>query len=233
MNPILYEEHRYGHRRMRVHFRRTLVTGLLPVGIALFMAASPKALGPGWYSTVGLAAAGLLLLTGLRGLHTESRLTRSARWLVQHTEGWYAALLVMLQNYFVAILVLLLWFAIADLDFPATPLQNVLLLALLLLAPVRRILDGTYTPNPGPLREILMESLRYLNASLIAVFVASTLSTIMMPPGDNFANGLPPTLVLVWLPAVLVVLGSGVLLIDHILRKMPAPPPTLLKDTLD
>lgn len=233
MNPILYEEHRYGHRRMRVHFRRTLVTGLLPIGIALFMAASPDTLGPGWYSTVGLAGAGLLLLMGLRGLHTEPRLTPPARWLVQHTDGWYAALLVLLQNYFIGILVLLLWFAIADLDFPATPLQNVMLLALLILSPVRRIMDGTYTANPSPLREIVMESLRYLNASLIAVFVASTLSRIMMPPGDKFANGLPPTLVLVWLPAVLVVLGSFILLIDHILRKMPAPAPTLLKDTLD
>lgn len=218
---------------MRVHFRRILITGLMPIGICLLMTTAPSPPGPGWYAVFGLALAGLLLQLGLYGLHKEPELTRAGRWLMKRAEKWHAAALVVLQCHFVSLCVLLLWFAVVDLGLIASVFHHALLIFILGLAPLRQVLHGTYSPDAKPLHEVTVEFLRYVNASAIAVFIASVFTQIIMPPGERFAQGLPPTLVLVWLPAVLVVLTSIILMIDHVLRKMPPLPATIEKDALD
>lgn len=233
MNTILYEEHRSGHRLLRIHFRRTLVAGVLPLLMAVLLATSQARPGPGHYAGGGLALAGLLLLFGLRDLHRVPPLSRAARWLVQRSDRWFPAALLMLQNFFIALCVLQLWFASTALGVPVTLLQHALLVTILLLSPLRRILHGTYPPQPSPRRELAVEFLRYLNASVVALFLASLCTRLMVPPGDRMSQGLPPGVILTWMPAVLVILGSVILFIDHVLRKMPPAPPTTEKDALD
>ena len=233
MNTILYDEHRIGHRLLRIHFRRTVVAGVLPLFMALLLATGKSQAGPGSLAGGGLAVAGLLMLFGLRGLHQESELTRPARWMVEHSDRWFPALLLLLQNFFIALCVLQLWFTTAALGFPATLLQHALIIALLVLSPIRRILHGTYPPQPSAWRELTVEFLRYVNASLGALFLATLITRLMVPPGDRMSQGLPAGVILVWVPAVLVMLGSIILFIDHVLRKMPTPAPTTEKDALD
>lgn len=218
---------------MKVHFRRTLLSGVVPIGIAILLGSSRPTPGPGLFASAGVAAAGLLMLFGLHGLHREEHLARISRWLVKYTDRWFPALLIILQNLFIALTVLLLWFATAELGFPATPLLHVQLVVLLGLAPLRRVLHGTYPANPPPWRELLVELLRYLHASLVASFVASLLTRLMIPPGERLEQGLPPGLILIWVPAVLVIITSIILFIDHVLRKMPAPIHSEEKDALD
>ena len=218
---------------MKIHFRRTLLAGVVPVGIALLLAYSRPAPGPGLVASAGVAAAGLLMLFGFHGLHREPHLTRLSRWLVNNTDRWFPALLIILQNLFIALTVLLLWFATTELGFPATPLLHAQLVVLLALSPLRRVLHGTYPADPPPWRELLVELLRYLHASLVASFVASLLTRLMIPPGERLEQGLPPGLIFIWVPAVLVVITSVILFIDHVLRKMPAPIHTGEKDALD
>lgn len=218
---------------MKVHFRRTLLTGVVPIGIALLLGSSRPAPGPGLFASAGIAAAGLLMVLGLHGLHREESLARPSRWLVKNSDRWYPALLIILQNLFISLTVLLLWFATADLGFPATPLLHAQLMVLLGLSPVRRVLHGTYPPDPSAWRELLVEFLRYVHASLVASFLASLLTRLMIPPGERLEQGLPPGLIFIWVPAVLVIITSIILFIDHVLRKMPAPINPGERDVLD
>ncbi len=218
---------------MKIHYRRTWIAGLLPLGIALLMALGQPAPGPGWYAVNGLALAGLLLLSGMHGLPSEPHPSRLSRWLGHRVDQWFPATLIILQSYFIALTVLLLWFATTDLGFPAAPLHHALLIFLLALSPLRRVLDGTQRSDSSPFRELVVEFLRFLNAAVVAIFFAALFTRLMIPPSAQLTEGLPAGLVLVWVPAVLVVITCVILMIDHVLRKMPAPPAASVKDTLD
>lgn len=234
VNPYVYSEYRRSSRYAPGHFRRTVVTGLVPVVLAVILWYSrfPHG-GPGLYSVAGLGAAGLLMLAGVRMAHEEPNIGRLARALVSRSDTWYPAYVLATQNLFIALTALLLWFTICDLGFAASWMQHSLLVLLLLLSPVRRIMAGTEPAHPGPWRELLSEGLRYVNACTVAFFAAGCLTVVIIPPDEPLTRSLPAGVVLAWLPAVLVAIGSVILFIDHLLRKMPAPPPPEEKDELE
>ena len=219
---------------MRIHFQRALVAGLLPIGIALLLAGSRPQPGPGLLASAGLAAAGVLILLGARGLHKEATLCRPARWLVRTSDRWYPPTLIIAQNFFIALMVLQLWFAMAELGLPTTVWLNLQLLVLLVLAPARRILLGSVPLQPSPRREIVAEFIRYTFIALIALFAATFTTRLMFPPGSSPLTGpLPPGLIIVWMAAELVNLGCLILFLDHVLRKMAPAGAEEHKDALD
>lgn len=234
MNPYVYSEYRRSSRYAEGHYRRTLATGVVPVVLAMILWYSrfPQG-GPGLYSAAGLGLGGLLMLMGVRRAHEEPAAGAFARALVRHSDVWYPAYLLASQNFFIALTALLLWFTICDLGFAASWVQHALLVLLLALSPIRRILDGTEPTHPGPWRELLSEGLRHLNACTVAIFAAGCVSIVILPPDQPLTRSLPAGVVLAWMPAALVVIGSVILFIDHLLRKMPAPPPAEAKDELE
>lgn len=234
MNPYVFEEYKLSSRHAREHFRRSLATGVVPAALSLWIGLSRLPhVGPGLCAALGLSVAGLLMLWAARELHRERQVSQLSGWLVYWSDRWFPAFVLLCQNFFVSITVMLLWFTICDLGLNASWLQHVLLLTLLALSPLRRILDGTEPTHPSPLRELFTESLGYLNTMVLVVFVADTISRALLPPDKPLTEAPPLGAVMVWVPAVLIIIGCVILFIDHILRKMPQPAPTEEKDRLD
>ncbi len=231
MHPLAFQEFKFSHRRSRDQRRRIVVAGLIAVALPILLAWG-RALSPLHLAVNGMATAGLILFAGLHGLHREQHLSRAGQRLVAATDRWYPAALLLLQSLFVSLNVVVLWFTIGEIGFPLTPALHLQLLVLLLLAALRRLLHATMPAQPSPPYELLIEFMRYANASLVAVFFATLLSRVILPPDERLTDSLPAGLVLVWIAASLVVITSLVLFLDFILRKMPAPRQPGVKDVL-
>lgn len=233
MNSILYDELRIRHRRFPVHYRRTATSGLVALGIVLLLAGSQPNPGPSLVACGGWSAGGLLVLFGLRGLPRERRLRSLTQAWIPRLDQWFPATLVFLQNLFIALTLLPLWMATVNLGFPATPLLHGLLIGLLALAPVHRILQGTHTTTASAGREIVVELVRYTYVCWFTLFLTALMHRLMTPPGGPSHQPWSAGVIFLWLPCVLVMLGSLVLFLDHLVRKMPAPQAPAETDTLD
>lgn len=217
---------------MAIHYQRTFYAGMVALGVNVLLATARPDPGPGLVAGLGLSGAGLLSLAGLRGLLHESRLTGPGHNLKTRADAWFPAALILHQNYFIALILLPLWWATAELGFPASPFMHVVLLLLLGLAPWRRILEGTHTEAASAGREILMEGLRYTYYSLLAILI----TTCIARQGQTDHQSTPPPAtgsIFLWLPCVLIVLTCFILFLDHILRKMPPREEVVAKDTLE
>lgn len=234
MNPHIYDEHRLKHRRFHEYYRKTLVMGAVSLLLGIWIgAAHMPMMGPGVFANTGFSAAGLLLLWSLRNVHQVSPQTRWGTWLKQKTEAPFPAVLIGLQGWFLSLIALLMWFTVTELGFPANGFHHTMLLGILFLIPIRRILNGTEPPHPTPWRELITEALGYLNVCLITLFVAAVASTASLPPDKPLTGELPMGIIFIWMAAVLVVLTCIILLLDHIVRKMPPTIRTEEQDTLD
>ena len=218
---------------MTIHFRHTWYAGWMALGVSALLATARPDPGPGLVACAGLSAAGLFLAAGLRGLLSEPQLHWPFQRWIPHADRWFPIVLISLQNYFITLALLPLWFATADLGFPATPALHILLLLLFMLAPLRRILQGTNPPEPTVAREVFTEFLRYFYVCVIALFVTLLISRMNAPAQDQPAAEPSVGAIFLWLPCILINLGSFVLFVDHLVRKLPPPPAPETKDTLD
>lgn len=217
---------------MTTHFQRTFYAGVVALGVALLFAAARPDPGPGLVAGMGLAGAGLLSLFGFRTLLKEPQRRAYLQRFQTLSEQWFPVVLILHQNYFIALILTTLWNAVADLGFPFTPFMTTLLYLLLVLAPLRRILEGTHDEASSSGREILMEGLRYTYYSLLAIL----LTTCVARRGytaDEAAAAPSPGSIFLWMPCILIVLTCFILFLDHILRKMPPRAEAEAKDTLD
>lgn len=217
---------------MAVHFQRTLYAGLVALGVNLLLTAARPDPGPGLVACLGLSVAALLSLCGLRDLLRETRLSQPCRLLKSRADAWFPATLVLHQNFFIALILLPLWWATADLGFPASPFTNALIFFLLGISPLRRILEGTHTDLSSAGREILMEGLRYLFVAALTILLTTWLAQMGQAPGAT-GQAPSPGAIILWMPCVLIVLTCFVLFLDHILRKMPPREEIVVKDTLE
>lgn len=234
MNPHLYEEYRLRHRRFGEYFRRTLIIGFVPLGLAVWLAFIHfPSVGPGLFANAGLCTAGLLLLWAARAMH---RVPPRAAWggrLAARGDALIPALLIGTQGWFVLLTAMLIWFTIIELGVNANPVQHILLVATLVLIPSRRIVDGTTPQQASPWRELFSEGLGYAHVCCATLFLATVFSTAILPPDKPLTDKLPPGVVIVWMAAVLTLLTCLILFLDHIVRKMPSTPQTEARDTLD
>lgn len=218
---------------MNIHYRHTWYAGWMALGVSALLAMARPDPGPGLVACAGLSAAGLLLLAGLRGLMTEPHVHWPFHRWTPHADRWFPMALIALQNYFITLALLPLWFATEDLGFPATRTLHILLLLLFMLAPLRRILQGTHPLETSVTREVIMEFLRYTYVCLIALFVTLLMSRMNVPADDQPGTEPSAGAIFLWLPCILINLGCFVLFVDHLVRKLPPPPVTETKDTLD
>lgn len=234
MNPHSYEEYHLKHRHFRENYRKTIVFGAVTLLLALWVGfAQAPLIGPGIFANAGLALTGLLLLLALRNLHATSPQTRWGIWLKQRSEGAFPALIIGLQGWFTLLVALLLWFTISEIGFQPNGFEHTLFIGIFLLVPIRRILSGSEPIHPHPRRELIAEALTCLNICLITLLTATITSDAALPATQRFSAGIPPTIVLIWVAATLIMLTSVILLLDHIVRKMPSTEPPEARDTLD
>jgi hypothetical protein len=234
VNPRYYDEHRPRHRRFADYYRRTLVIGLVPLGLSIWLGTTHYPLvGPGIFANAGFSFAGLLLLCSVRAMLRVPPRSRWAQRLMARIDTVFPALLVSLQGWFVMLSALLLWFTVRELGYPANLFHDAVLISILLLAPVRRILRGTEPQNPPPRRELLSEGLGNLNVILITLFAAAIMTTSSLPPGQPLTGEIPSIVLFTWMASVLVVLTCVILFLDHIVRKMPPTVHVEEKDSLD
>ncbi|MCO5045259.1 MAG: hypothetical protein J5I99_10710 [Verrucomicrobia bacterium] len=234
MNPHIYSEHHLAHRRFREYYRRTLAMGAVALGLAIWMGSAQMPMpGPGLFANAGFSAAGIFLLWALRNLHTTPPRSRWGQRVRARSENQFPAIVICLQGWFILLIALLIWFTVAELGFAANGFQHTLLIGILLLAPVRRILDGTEPPRPSPRRDLIRETLAYLNVCLITLFIAAVLTTAMLPPDAPATSELPFAVMFIWVVVTLILLTCAILLLDHIVRKMPPTVRSEEQDTLN
>lgn len=218
---------------MTLHYRHTWYAGWMALAVSVLLLASQPDPGPGLFACTGLSASGLCLLTGLRGLLHESSLRWPFRTWLERAETWYPMALISFQNYFVTLALLPLWYATEDLGFPATPTLHTLLVLLFVLAPVRRIFQGTHTLTSSVRREVIMEFLRYTYVCVIALFVTLLMARLGSPAGRQPGTEPSAGAIFLWLPCTLIHIGCFVLFVDHLVRKLPPAPVMESKDTLE
>jgi hypothetical protein len=190
------------------------------LAIGLGLAYYPR-IGPGIFSNAGLCLSGLLLLWSVHEMQFQAPTTRWGRWIVQHIDDLFPALLIALQGGFIILAAMLIWFTLPDLGFSPGPMSSISLFGILVLSPIRRILAGTAPPNPTARRELLTEALGYLSTILATLFIAGFLTHMVPPPEDPEAENVPMGTIIIWVLATLTILTCIILFVDHIVRKIP------------
>lgn len=209
--------------------------GLLPIAVALilFYAHGAKS-GPGLWMALGLGVGLQLMLWSGHALHRSRRgRSKLGDRLVARSDTWFPSFLIVIQGGFTAIILLTFWFTLQELGYRSMIAQYVLIAALLVLLPVRRIVRLKAAEDPTVANEIIYFTLYYCHWILVTLFIATTIQALVFPD-QLVSSSFPTGMLFIWIPAVLGIIGSAVLFVDHVIRKLPARANTTKeKDKLD
>lgn len=220
------DEYRIANRRARYHYNRARLLGLIPVGVAVaFLYFVGGYYAPLLYGALGCAVALHIMLWCAYEAHFGGNHTaRTRRWL-ERSDFWYPGFLIVCQNGFFSVTLLVFWFIVCRLGFQAGLLDHALLAAWVLVWPILRVLRMRHhqTPEDGHL-ETAYEFFRYLHLCLIS-FLAAGLFTHMLAPDEVYSSdqnsGASLLGIAIWMPAALITVGCIVLFADHLVRKRP------------
>ncbi len=220
---LLADEYKLSNRRSKEHYMRTFLLGFIPTGVALMMMyAQPEDHSPFVVSILGLSIAFQMILWSGREIHrTRDPLTPAGQHLVSISDAWFPHFLMFMQGLNICITVLLLWFSICALGFKSVAIQHVILFFALILHPLRRMLTYAVITETTRRKEIARELVHYLQIIFLTLFLAMTFHLVMLPPEQLQSDTLPLGAIMLWVPAILVIISCVVLFIDHIVRKQP------------
>jgi hypothetical protein len=213
-------EYGAGDRAYRSRCQRVRALGLLPVlfAITLLIATNLRP-APGLWSVIGIAIGMELVIWGADALHKPgTRRSRLAERLVSHTQSWMPRLLFGIENAFIALAMIILWFTLADIGFPAGLFDHVVFAALLLQMPFRRFLRRRALIAPTMWNHLTDDVSRYVLYSLVALFIASVSTGFILPPGQPLDREPPASVLFLWVPAILVCIAMVVLAASDIAR---------------
>lgn len=220
------EEYRVTHRKARYHYNRARLMGLVPVAVtgALYFLAGGH-LDPLFVGGLGCALGFHLMLWSAYEAHFGGRHTRLTRHLLSGTDVWYPGVLILCQNGFIAVTVIVFWFILCTLGFPAGSPDHLLLGAWLITWPVLRVLRARHhaVPDRRGLENAFV-FFRLFHFTLLSFLVASLVHSLFAPPAvySNSPDQQAAVLDLfIWLPAVLIAVGCLVMFVDHLLRQRP------------
>lgn len=215
-----YPEYELSGREYRLHYLQTRLLGLLPIGVStLFLLARASRAGPGLWCVCGVCLGLEILLWGAFKLYfLRQRQSRLGAYLAATSDLWFPYLLFTLQNLFFILLLLMLWFTLADLGFPAQALEHSLFILLLAMIPVRRFIRRMQLVTPSSKVHFADRIFRYLTTIIATLFVAGCMTRFMIPPGTSLTWHAPPGVVFVWVIGVLIILGCLLLMFDGYLR---------------
>ena len=217
-----------------VQARQTLAMGLVPLGLALLLMAAmaPDAPLPGLWAGAGLALGGMALMWCLwrRSGHRYRRGYSTVHFLVRYL--------------FLVLCPALLWTVFGGVIVElAGWLPPARLGALLLLYPVGRLLQERVGPDPArtPGLELARVVCRQLQFGLGVTAMAGLISGAILDAQRDYPTDPAPLLLLVWLLALLALIGAVVQTAAHTQRLFgrkghpPAlddPPPAAPKSPL-
>ena len=220
------EEYRITHRKARYHYNRTRLMGLVPLAVAaaLHLFAPPHH-APLLIGAIGCTLGIHLIVWAAYEAHFGGRHLRPTLRLLQNTDRWYPSLLIVCQNGFIAITLVIFWFILCTLGFPAGLFDHVLLGLWMCTWPVLRVLRARQHADPDARSvENAHAFFRLLNIALIAFLIASLVHAMFAQPTtySNSTDQQDTVLDLfIWLPAILVGVGCIVMFVDHLLRQRP------------
>ena len=221
------EEYRISSRRARYHYNRARLLGLIPVGVSLFfLRYAGDFYAPLLYCSLGTSLAMQLMLWAAYEAHFGGNHTSWTRHRLENTDNWYPSFLIICQNGFFAITLIVFWFIICQIGFPASMLDHALLVSWVFVWPILRVLRArSYFDSHNANLETSYEFFRYTNVCIVTFLVASFITDFASSeasPGPNHDFSLIG--MFVWLPAALIAVGSVILFLDHLVRKRPRRP---------
>ncbi len=216
----LFPEYELSGREYRTHYLYTRLLGLLPIGVSLlFLLARASRAGPGLWCVMGVCVGLELILWGSFKLYfLRQQQTRLGASLAAASDSWFPYLLFSLQNIFFILVLLMLWFTLSDLGFPAQTIEHSLFVLLLIMIPVRRFIRRMQLVTPSSRIHFTDRIFRYLTAIIATLFVGGCMTRFMIPPGTSLTWHAPPGVVFVWVIGILIILGCLLLIFDGYLR---------------
>ncbi len=214
---MLFHEYRPDHARWLDHVKITGVMTLLPAIIAVVFL-----LGIGWrlpwiFAAGGLSAAMFLVLLGATVLdEDEHGLSPLGRRLAAAKKHWFPMFLVPIQSLTTILTILFFWMTLAHL-FPPPPGLNVVLILTVLIIPLRRVMSIHHKVDPlaeVTLPEELIRAAFNILVTLLAALAIQTYGLNETPEGAA-----PVGAIMVWVPAVVIILLNIVLLIHHLVSR--------------
>lgn len=194
----------------------------LPMAVAVtLIAAHGIRTGPGLWMALGASAALALMLWSAYAIHRPwPGRTRLACRMAAASDSWFPTFVIFVQGGIAAVTLLMFCFTLVELGYRSAPMQFPLLAALLILLPFRRLSRLRNAEQSTAGRELTALFAQYLHWILLTLFLATTIGNLG-PSGpaastDESVGGL-----LIWIPAILVIVSCVVLFIDHVIRKMP------------
>lgn len=212
--------YRISEKGSKALYHRAQLVGLVPTGLGLLLIVSaPGAAGPGLWAALGVAAGLELVLWGCHALHAASEEASAlGQRLIRSSDRWYPATLFILHHLFLILLLVMLWTALTGLGLPTSPLLHGVFAALVLLLPLRGLLHEPAVSATPRGRELACNFTHYLLIALSTLFVALILTGFMLPPGEPLLREVPPPVIVVWVPAILVMLLCLLLFLQEIVR---------------
>ncbi len=221
----LAQEYRPSHRFSERHARLTQNMGWLPAGLALILLyAYQRKAGPGLWAALGLAISLQMILWSARRIraHTARRSKLGDR-IAASTDRWFPAFLILTQAAITTNTAAIFWFTLIELGYRASLPQSILLALWLFVLPIRRISRLAMTELNRPRDEVLYFFTHYTSHILLTLFIAVTANQAVTPAAET-PDAQPIAAIVIWVPAVLIILTFAVLFTDHIVRKLPPRP---------
>lgn len=224
---LLFPEYQVRHARAEGHFRRIRQIGWLPVGLAVILIlANPSAASPGLWSAVGVSLGVQLLIAGARLLQSPGyRPSPLGRRLLARAGSWYPLLLFAARYTFILVLSVILWMELTELHYRAAPWHTLVFALVIGLIPVDRLFKEWLNCHPTPAGEIICDLLHYLKLILAVIIGAIVLCAVIVAQSKPYQTETDPFILVIWVLACLVILGYGVLFVDHLRSHRPPRPP--------
>ena len=217
---LLFPEYQLSERAAARHVEATRRLGLLPIFVTLVLMLARNANpGPGLWCALGLSIGLELLLWGAYAICLEKDLrSRTATYFALTADAWFPLFLFTMQNGFVFISAAVLLVTIEELGFPATLLENSLIILLILLLPAYRLASEKARVTESTRWALTSEGCRYFAIAIGAVWMASTITLFLAPPGTPLSHEFFPIAVILWVLAAVVILVCLMLFADHVLK---------------
>ena len=202
-------------RRMRKGYHWAQWSSAVPIAVILAIGlANNWVVSPALWSGLGIVVGTQLLLAGSYRLHTtDDTLSGWGRRLEASADTWFPSLLFAAQTVNVLTVLLVLWFSLQALSLNIPFWHNVNILGIAVLVPLRMVLRSLAETRSSERLTTMADLLGYPLAAFIALITAGTLGSAFQTEAAASQAGVPAPLLVVWVPALLVVLVSSVLLI--------------------
>ncbi len=224
----LFGAYRFSAKTCRPYYRQAQLIGLVPIFFALLLALSMRRTpGPGLWSAFGVALGLEIVLAAMYRLHlTEAPKSQRAHELIAQSDQWFPSFLFIIRHLFEILIFLMLWLCLTDLGFPGSLLMHGEFIVLLVLWPIKGLTREIVRTSNLAKHHITDEFFHYLMITTATFLVATSITHFVIPPGKTITSDITPHVVIVWVPAILIVISCIMLFADHRRRygaTTPAP----------